>query len=261
MSTIHLSKDGIRYTNNYNPDCDEYVNKLVDSLIPHLRCQVVVHDGFTLEDLFKILETEVKKYDIIFGSDLGNYPLSLYIDDINKDAGEVDSEGMKFLEVYWSMRCEDYEARGHKDWTKDIQVSADFHGWGTWPDDEHSPYPDNVEGGFAIEFTPLAELKHYPLKIRTLTKIYLDDGKFEKDEDGNMSEKVLFEGEKYFSVFEFLSAILYEISWGGSPELRDEEMEEINSSMEEIDERIKSGDTSCFHSFDELRRELTKEED
>ena len=50
MSTIHLSKDGIRYTNNYDPDCEEFVSKLVDSLIPHLRCEVVVHDGFTFEE-------------------------------------------------------------------------------------------------------------------------------------------------------------------------------------------------------------------
>ena len=260
MGTIHLSKDGIRYTNNYNPDCDEYVSKLVDSLIPYLRCEVVVHDGFTLEDLFKILETEVKKYDIIFGADLGHYPLSLYIDDIKKDAGEKVRDGMEFLEVFWTCTCEDYEARGYKEWKNSIQISADFHGWGTWPDDENSPYPDNMEGGFAIEFTPLAELKHYPLKVKTDTKIWLDDGKFDRDEDGNVVEKVLFEGEKYFSVFDFISAILFEISWAGSPEQRDEKMEEIQASAEEVREKIDEGDYSSFKSFDELRDSLNKED-
>jgi len=259
MSTIHLSKDGIRYTNDYNPDCDEYVSKLVDSLIPHLRCSVVVHDGFTLEDLFKILEKEVKKYDIIFGSDLGHYPLSLYIDDIKKDAGDVVKDGMEYLEVYWTCNCEAYEQRGYKEWKNSIEISADFHGWGTWTDDPNTPWPDGQRGGFAIEFTPLAELKHYPLKVRTQTKIYLDDGTYDNDEDGNMVSKVLFEGEKYFSVFDFISAILYEISWGGSPEQRDGKMEEIEASAADVKEKIDAGDIESFKSFDELRDSLSDE--
>ena len=73
------------------------------------------------------------------------------------------------------------------------------------------------------------------------------------DEDGNVVEKVLFEGEKYFSVFDFISAILFEISWAGSPEQRDEKMEEIQASAEEVREKIDEGDYSSFKSFDELR--------
>ena len=159
---------------------------------------------------------------------------------------------MEYLEVYWRCCCEDYEKRGYKEWKNEIQISADFHGWGVWADDPESPFDNGQRGGFAIEFTPLAELKHYPLKIRNKTKIYLDDG--------GLESKILFEGEKYFSVFDFISAILYEISWGGSPELRDEKMAEVLVEKEEIDERIESGDTSCFKNFDELKRELTEEE-
>ncbi len=254
MSTIHLSKDGIRYTNDYNPNCDEYVDKVVDSLIPHLRCEIKISDDYTLEDLFKILDEEVSRYDLIFGSELGNHPLSLYIDDINKDAGDIEKDGMEFLEVYWSMGCEEYNGR-----EKEVQVSADFHGWGVWANDEHSPYPDEIEGGFAIEFTPLAQLRHYPLKIRTKTKIYLDNGKYEKDEEGNMTSKILFEGHKFFTVFDFISAILFEISWGGSPNDRDETFKDIEDDVQEVKDKIASGDTLSFKNFDELKKDLEDE--
>jgi hypothetical protein len=234
---------------------------MVETLIPHLRDEVTLSDDYTLADLFKILESEVDNFNLIFGSHLGHYPLSDYIKDINKDVVVDNSEqGIDYLEVYWTCVCEDYEARGYKEWKKDINFNADFHGYGTWADDEHSPYPDNFKGGIAIEFTPLAELKDIILKIRNKTKVILDDGTYHKNEDGDLTDKVLFEGDRYFSVFDFISTILYEISYAGSPDIRDESLKDLISTHEEVKEKIDSGDTSCFKNFEELKKDLENEE-
>ena len=255
---IHLSKDGIRYSNHYRKDCDKYVTKMVNSLVPYLREEVQLSEDYTLADLFEILGRDVDNYDIIFGSELGHHPFELFMNDINAEAPVIDGDDkMEFLEVQWTCECDDYTAKGYS-WGKSIEFNTDFHGWGTWDDDENSPHPDGTKGGFAIEYTPLAELKHYPLKLKTKTKIYLDNGQYEEDETGGMNYPVLFEGEKCFSVYDFLSSILYEISWGGSPEDRDETFKEITDDVEEARASLEAGDDSRFKSFDELKKDLEK---
>ena len=249
------------YENSYNPDCDEYVKKKIATIIPHLREEVTLSEDYTLEDLFKIIEADARLFDIIFSSELGHHPISLYIDDIHKEAPPIDQDdNMEFLEVQWCCNCEDYKAQGFG--TRDensIEFYLDFHGWGTWENDANSPYPDGQKGGFAIEYTPLAALKHYPLKLKTKTKIYLCNGEYEKDEDGNMGQKILFEGHRYFSVYDLFASILYEISWGGSPENRDEFFEDVKEDVTDAKERLEAGEE--FPSFDELKKELEEKKE
>jgi hypothetical protein len=253
---IHLSKDGIRFTNHYNPNCDKYVDKMVDSLIPFLREEVTLSDDYTLEDLFKVLEKNLYEYNIIFNSELGHHPLECYVEDINEPFDPIEDDDIEYLEVQWICTCEDWESQGYKKLKKEIQFYFDFHGWGTWYHDENSPHSKGTKGGIAIEYTPLKELKYLPLKIKTKTEIRLEDGTFEKDENGKFVDKILFSGDRYFSVYEFVAAILYEISWGGSPENRDEVFKKITQDCKEAKEAIENGDESKFMTFDDLKKEL-----
>jgi hypothetical protein len=93
-----------------------------------------------------------------------------------------------------------------------------FHGIGE--PDEH--------GGraYAIEFTPINEFKALPLKLNTSYKV--------EDTSDVQNVKTIFEGTKAFTVYDVIAAILYEITFCGSPEKRDEQMAEIMQSSEEI---------------------------
>lgn len=249
---IHLSKDGIRFTNDFNPECDKYVDRMVDSAIPYMRHEVALSDDYTLYDLFKMLQKEMDKYNLIFCSYLGNHDLGNYWIDMCSEfekASDVD-----YLEVYWYCGCNAYEQRGYKEWKNDISVNPEFHGWGTWDENEHAGIPKGYKGGMAIEFTPLAELKNLPLRIRTKTKITLDDGTY--DEDGN--NKVLFEGDKCFSVFDFVSAILFEISFMGSPIDRDEALESLVEDRKDAEEKLATGELKSFATLEELKEDLKK---
>jgi hypothetical protein len=251
LKMIKLSKNEIRYNNHYNLDCDEYIEKAVDSLVPYLKEDIELSIDFTLKDLFVIIEKEVDNYNLIFSSYLGHHPLSLFIEDINKKSTE-NTDDMEYLELQWIANC-DYFKKS-RSWTgeetKDIDFYADFHGWGTW-DDSESP----TMGGIAIEYCSLSWIKDLPIKLKTNTKIILDDGTYEKDKNGKFQNKVLFEGEKTFSVFEFISTILYEISWGGGPEQRDKHLEEIMETKKDIDKKYESGDHSSFKSLEEIKKD------
>ena len=240
---ITLTKDKIIYTNHFNPECDEYVKKRVYRLCPYLNETVELSKDFTFGDLFKIIEREVNVFDVIFSSHLGHHSLQLWTDEIKKPGPEKDDE-IDYLEVY---RYGEY-------WGKDddhIELSVGFSG-----------VSNNLEDpSYGLGFTPLNKLKHLPLRlnedfeisevkipprivlflVRLLKKIGIPIGKWD-----NPFNHTYIKGKTQFSVYELISAILYEISFYGDPEKRDSKIDELDKMVDEI----KNGDLSNFTKWE-----------
>ena len=229
---IILTKDKIVYTNHYNPECDEYVKKEVDRLYLYLNETVELSEDFTFGDLFKHIEREVDVFDVIFSSHLGHHSLQLWADEIKKPGPEKDDE-IDYLEIcrygeYWGKDCDD-----------NIELSIGFSGVGKKEDDP----------SYALGFTPLNKLKHLPLRlnedfeisevkvppriilflVRLLKKIGIPLGKWD-----NPFNHTYIKGKTKFSVYELISAILYEISFYGDPEGRDGKMDELENMFDDI---------------------------
>lgn len=180
----------------------------------------------------------------IFGEDMGHFPIHWYVEQIKKDREERDLDGgMQYLEVYWHAEIFRYrfdpdrkpilDLEPSKEDFDTFEVSTGFHGYGIWEANENGGIPEGTEGGFAIEFTPLNNLKHYPLRLNTEIKLYewgasiKGDGEIVKD-------------KRNFTLYEVLQAILYEITWGGCPGREGGEsqlMLDLKARTEEIAEK------------------------
>ena len=220
---IKLTKDKITYiTDHYNPEYEKYEEKEVDCLYSYLNEMVELSDDFTLEDLFKILEREHVFMETIFTSHLGRYPLQLYIDDIKKPRPVKDDEDEDEL------CCLELKRFGeHWSWG-DIDLFIDFSG-----------LSNKTDWSYAVEFSPLNELKHLPLRLnedfeisegKTSSWIVRYLFKWWKGTIGrwkNPYSYIHVEGKTKFSVYELISTVLYEISFAGEPVERDAKIAEI----------------------------------
>ena len=211
---ITLTKDKIIFTNHYNPDCDKFVQKEVPELWPYLEDVVTLSDDFTLMDLFNYIEKDKEAFDVIFNSCLGHFPLQAYLDDIVKERSKDDDDELDYLEVY---RCAERWEWGS------IDMYLGFHGISI---KEDIPY--------AVEFTPLSDLKHLPLRLNNDFEI----GEVLK-EGNSYQYHVYTKGKVDISVYELISAVLFEVSFCGVPEQRDERMDELSKRAKEIPEEFK----------------------
>lgn len=238
---IKLTKDKIIYSNHFNPEWHEYVEKEVEHLYLHLNERVVLSSDFTLEDFFNHIERDKETFDLIFSSCLGHYSLQLWIDEIKKPGPKEDDE-IDYLEIH---RWGEYW-----DWG-DIDLSISISGVGK---KEDGP-------SYGIGFTSLNELKHLSLRLnedfgisegvvpskivlffaRLLKKIGVPVGKWD-----NPFEHTYVKGKVVFTVYELIATVLYEISWYGDPEGRDSEMDKLNKMVDDI----KSGDLSNFTKWE-----------
>lgn len=228
---IKLTKDKIIYSNQFNPESDKYVEKEVPHLHFYLNEEVELSDDFTLGDLFKYIERNKGIFNVVFSSQLGHYPLQVYLDEINKPGPEKDDE-IDFLEI---QRCGEYWNEG------DIELFIDFRG-----------INEKEDIGYAVEFTPLNKLKHLPLRLNKdfsisemkippriimylvglLKKISIPLGKWDTPFD-----RIFVKGKINFTVYELISSVLYEISFVGSPEERDAEWSMVKEDIEGMRKR------------------------
>lgn len=230
---IELTKNAIIYSNHFNPECDEYVKKEVEHLYLYLNERVVLSNDFTFGDLFNHLEKDGETFDLIFTSCLGHHSLQLWFDEIKHLIPKMDNE-IDYLEIrrwgeYW-------------DWG-DIDLSIGISGVGK----EH-----DLGITYGIGFTPLNELKYLSLRLnenfeigeviippkivlffaRLLKKIGIPVGKW-----NNPFYHTYVKGKVEFTVYELITAVLYEISFYGCPEKRDGTMCEVEKNVEGVMEK------------------------
>jgi len=228
---IELTKDKIIHTNQYNPNYYKYVKKEVEKLSPYLNEVVKLSDDFTLADLFGYIERELDIFDVIFSSQLGHYPLQLYIDEIKKPGPKEDDE-IDYLEI---------QRYGERWEWGEIDLFIDFRG-----------VNEKTDMGYALDFTPVNELKHLPLRlnesfeiieakvppkivrfaIRMMKKIGIPLKKWD-----NPFSYVYVRGKTEFAVYELIAAVLHEISFAGGPEERDAKFSEIVEDVEDAMKR------------------------
>jgi hypothetical protein len=145
-------------------------------------------------------------------------------------AGDLD-----YLEVYNTAELEGFDGdRFHPPYA----ICRGFHGWGAWerpddlPDDDGDDWP--TEGGFAIEFTPVNELVHLPLRYDPAVRF-----------DRERYSEPLFETKVTITFGEFVHAVLWEIGFFGSPGDRNEQRAGLQATMAEVDEAMERGEVPC----------------
>jgi hypothetical protein len=236
---IIFKKKKLIYTDNTFKKTEK---REVKSFIPYLKEEVQLDDNFTLEDLFYFIEKDKALVDIVFSSHLGHFPIQSFIRDIKKSVPKgFKEEEVKYLEVYWVCTTEEDEDGKHS-----FDFYTGFHGQGKTFDKYANK---EIDTGFAIEYSPLSQLKKIQLKLNTEVSIFQTACRKNK-----YKYKTLFKGEKGFTVYDFISTILDEISFCGAPKNREKKIKTIIKGINKIRKSIKDGKT-CFKKFKDIKKD------
>jgi hypothetical protein len=191
-----------------------------ESLIPYLSDVLKVDDGVTFGEFFDAIMENWAEYEIVFESFLKGLSLEpFYKEWKSKPKDKQFDDGMKYVEICW-YTDEIYE----KDTDDDIFIDATFQGWGEWRDKNNK---STGEGRFTLEFSPINELKKYPFKLNEIFEI--------RKKIKSKPPKKILSFKRSFTVYDVLGAIFHEISFMGSPDMRNEFEDYMNKSNTDID--------------------------
>jgi hypothetical protein len=253
--------------------------EVTDSLIRYLDDYVELDEDLTLEDIFKFIKREREDFAKLFLCQLGGFDLELYLKEIDRPVQEhsFDDVKIEYLEVYWSSTHEEINGEKYFD------TYCGFHGKGLSKD----PLDKDkwIETGIAVEFTPLDELKQYPLKLNEEIKIYgsvdisesnklnriertlrqqnktkkADKVTKRKKELKKIRETIIVDSYKHFTVYEFIGEILSEISFCGTPLNRSVMLADIDQKEAEVKSILKdSNNIEKLKPFGDLLDEMDK---
>jgi len=121
----------------------------------------------------------------------------------------------------------------------------------------------NQDGPYSISFIPLRELLDIPLKI---TKPYFGyvnydtSNRYNKNKEKELLDPINkintdIQMANGISLYDFLTSIIYEISFYGDSSETEEKKNEFHKICEEVEGDIKSGKISEYESFDDLLNE------
>jgi len=224
---VKIEKDKI-IVRDYSYEEREIPN---DELAFFLNRPIEFGDDVTLERLLNIVIENKELFNIIFSGHMGGYKIDSYIEEFNKDADD-DNDWIDNIS-----HCEVYGVFDHMiyDDEEENSIYYGFHGRGN----------DKDETNYGLMGSSIYNYKHLPIKVDKKIKFTVDTGGKLHGKNAIKFEdkyKTIHEGNFEITVFEFIGAILHEISFMGLPEDRDNEFDKLD----EISKRIDNGEEELY---------------
>jgi hypothetical protein len=197
---IYITKNGFRKT-KWDSDVRQYVDVPIRSILHELRGDCEIEEGVTLGDVFTAV-SQSEALCLIIG-EWSWCNCEAFHKEVKKPAVPSD---LKCIEI---SRYVEIEPDGT------LQVNLDVCG------------RDGTEATWALDFTPVNELRDLPVKLspKVLLIDFRGDG-FSREEFKN----------DCFSLLEVLGEIYYEVSFHGSPEDRNEKMGDLFDAVKSIED-------------------------
>jgi hypothetical protein len=201
----------------------QYVGRdVTESAIRYLFDDCVLADDVTLRDVFLLLNTELKLFDII----LGNWCEEIVNEGLTGPAQtERDSE-IEYLELYWVPSRNKFDGKNRMEGT----TFPWFHGVGYVLTEEKEYHPAGSRINYGMSFTPVYKLIDLPLKLKKETEVWTQDY-----DAGLRADSKLMDTEEWpMTLGHILQGIIWELSFHGGPESRDKLGAELLQSVESI---------------------------
>jgi hypothetical protein len=197
---VHITKGGFQAL-KWDSDVRQYVEDKIPSGLHVLRCACHIDSGVTLSDIFHAVEQDP---DLVRLLEQWSWcDLEAFHSEARKPANEASD--LSYIEIAKYFEWDESEAQ------ETIDVSGIGH-----PD-------ENGVTHYGLDFTPVNQLVHLPVRLRPEMEIHKD-------------HKKLGEAPCTFTVLDILGEIYWEISFYGSPENRDRESAELRESVREVEE-------------------------
>jgi len=211
-------------------------------LLSYLDCPLELDGKVTFSTIMSLLYLNKDMVNFLFRHTMGGVDFQDFYDDMMYGKVEKDEENdykSDYLEVY---QCPDIWIFKKDKGVAEFNHSYDFH--------LIKPSEDIAYG---ISFSKLSGLKDYRIKIKMEMDVYVNDTtkKIEKDYKPMLKAKL-----GSFRLYDFLWAILYEISWFGSPTNRDAESEKLVNIVHEYEEDKKDGKVIKTYTLNEVLDKL-----
>ena len=208
---LKIQKDKILYYPYKESKRFRNLTKIKGGIFKKMNDDVEIAANVTFGDFFHLLIKEKNLIDLIFSASLCSFPFASLIQDFKKKTESLDDED-QFLEIFWHV---------------------DFD------EDELSVYPGiqlieikkgnkNEKITFGLDFLSLSALKEYPLKLNENLEI-IDYKNPLKNSD------LILKTTKKYTLYEITDAIFYELTFYGTPQMRDKEGESILEQVKDIE--------------------------
>ena len=219
MENLKLKNDGklIETYWEYDEVKEEgsYLTREIKSLMPHYLHELPFdfEEGVTLRTLFEFMDKDLDYWDIV----VGNWCAELVNEGL-KDS-EEKPEDIYFLELGWQFE------KDH------IDFKMDFSGIGkvynSYPYEDATP--DNSGNSYGIEFLKANDLADLPLKINTEAKFW---------DYSNGTEDCVSLGNMSPTLFQAVYSIIWELTFCGSPEDREDKHNLLKESIDEVTKEL-----------------------
>lgn len=230
MEKLVLKKDGklIETKWFYNKEKDEgsYIDSdVTDKGFFHLEDECTLDSDVTLKDVFLLLNTELDLYDSV----VRNWCKELVTEGLS-GSPKKDSD-IDYLELYYHLEY----SRFDKDDTFSLLglKRPDFHGIGKVLEEDQDFCKKGERIPYSLSFQSTTTLIDLPLKLKHSVEVYEDD--FSKKSVNPAPTLIKFDHIP-FTLFDILYGIVWELSFYGPPERRDEKGQEILNIVKDIKE-------------------------
>lgn len=223
----------------WDPENSTYVERKIDesNFFKYYRFDVKTEGAPTLLNFFEALyNLGPDVCDVI--SQISWCNLSDFISEVRKDSD--DKSNLYHLSVSKNVFVDRYS----DDQNPELQIYCELNGTGL-ADDDSGKVIDN----WCVSFTPLYKMKHLEVKVNNTTELTVKLDSAPAVGPAHKFESV----DRPISLGDFINAILYDISFHGSPNERDLVSQDLKRRVEELE----NGTAKTF-SFDEFMEEMKK---
>jgi len=215
-----LKKDG----SFINFDGEE---KPIQFLSSYLLKEVSFYEKITFRDIMYIIKNIGCKELL---GEMAWCNFDAFYEELDKpiDSKRLEESLFSYIELKWSAEI----------YNEVLEECIDVHGIDNNSKDKLT---------YAIEFMPVNLLAHMEVKLNNKYDIY--------DANKKTSYDTIMSTNKDMKLIDILVAVLYEISFCGNPESRDDQWEGLKISTEEINKAIKNG------NIDEITKPMFNDSD
>lgn len=196
-----------------------------------LSDELQLSNDLTFRDFFNHLMREKTDLNKAFFSTLRGYKIEDYKHDLTTQGKKPRSTGLRSVQVGWRVEV-----------TKDgLEIRHDFQGVGQ---EGGGNRENGIETTYGLSLTPLYEYCDLPFRLNERFVI--------EDYQGKKVKEVL-KSKRLFTVFEVLDAILYEITWDGTPQQRDKRAKKLMKRLKKAEKQIAEGK---YITHEEVKKKL-----
>jgi hypothetical protein len=258
---LRLTADGKLLQKEWVYDRDAGVGSYVindksNNLYDYLDKLVEVEAGFTLDQLFALVETDHEIHNIVmrdcwikpFINEWKKIHANGYVAPVH----EYSPNEIEYLELSWHAEL-DGKGKGAYLWGTD-RPQFDGQGWELRDDkpEDWGGYKKGTRISYGLDFAELSTLLHLPIVIREELKVYEDlvDTNARFVMGGSENEvRVVFECKKKYTLKDVISGVFWELSFHGAPEDVVEQRAVLEERIADLNESIRTEDMSKFTEF------------